>query len=266
MDSFQYLHTDIYSNNLIWSLMYYDQMIPNTEYHLTVLSEANRYFYNAAHALQTASTDIIDEIENFYMEKDLIPSFYLDPKTPSGVLEELIKRDYQEAPEESEHWYRFDLRKQIPNSERFLKLNPSQIEIKEVVPEDIQFLDFVGINRLMNGLTPELASKYLHNCRTRKIPEIKNHYFLAFVDGKPASTGSVGIVGETAFFAEGATLPEYQRRGIYSYILADRLQFSLQQRCRNACVICEQGAYSSRGAVKVGFDPYFSRKLFYKTK
>ena len=223
MDNLREIHKDIYCNNLIGSLMYYDQLIEKESYHLTFLSESNRYFYNAAHSIEVASRDVVDEIEDFYVKQGIIPSFYMDPRTPKELQKTLVLRNYQKEPAQAEHWYQFNLANSIVNPITLLKTPQEQIRIEKIDPWDSLFLDFVQINQLMNGLTPILASKLIHNCRRKVIPGVENHYFIVLSDASLISIGSVGIVGKKAFFAEGATLPEYQRKGIYSFLLREEL-------------------------------------------
>src|SRR5580692_5979623 len=74
-----FIKTLIQGNNIIWYLMYYDEIIIKDHYHTTLLKNADLAFYNTAQAVSTINQKNLNDIEKYYIQRQIEPAFYLDP-------------------------------------------------------------------------------------------------------------------------------------------------------------------------------------------
>ncbi|MFK7600797.1 GNAT family N-acetyltransferase [Deinococcus sp. SM5_A1] len=77
--------------------------------------------------------------------------------------------------------------------------------------------------------------------------------FIADVDGLPAATAALSAVEGVAAFHGTATLPEFQRRGVQTALLAYRLKIAAQPGADLASVFVTPGTGSERNVERAGF-------------
>jgi len=99
------LHKIFRASNKVWNAMYYDELLDTDDFQISYLKEADRLYFNAAHALASASSEILDTIEFYFKQRSMQPGVYLDPANPTALEETLLQRGYSLAEEEEENWY-----------------------------------------------------------------------------------------------------------------------------------------------------------------
>lgn len=77
--------------------------------------------------------------------------------------------------------------------------------------------------------------------------------FIADVDGLPAATAALSAVEGVAALHGTATLPEFQRRGVQTALLAHRLKIAAQAGADLASVFVTPGTGSERNVERAGF-------------
>ena len=85
------------------------------------------------------------------------------------------------------------------------------------------------------------------------------HPFLAELDGKPISTGSLFIYDDACILAGASTVPEGRNRGAQNALLAARLQFAADRGCTIAIMGASPGSQSQKNAQKNGFQIAYTR-------
>ena len=65
---------------------------------------------------------------------------------------------------------------------------------------------------------------------TARIPDIVS--YIAYAGDSPAAVGSMLIAGQSGVLFNGATLPEYRRRGAQGAIMSRRIKDGIGQGCR----------------------------------
>lgn len=260
------IHEAIRANNLVYELMYYNELINEPNYQLTWMEEADLAYYNCAQAIDRFSPQLVKEVEDFYNKKGLQPAFYIDPDSPKELLNHLKENGYREIQNEEESWQYLDLTtiQDDIDPKQYLKIDPKTVTVVEVKPEGDYFDEFIRIDSECNELTPEISANLKRNLTEKQAEEVKNTLFLCLVDRVPVATASVGINNEIAIFAEGATLPDYRRKGLYTYLLAKSVEHSISNGAKKAYLIAEIDAYSNATSQKVGFKHAFNRQYWQK--
>ncbi len=86
-----------------------------------------------------------------------------------------------------------------------------------------------------------------------EIPERQRdkHDVVVWIDGQPAGIGNLAVDGDVATLGEGATLPEYRRRGAYTAAVGARLRIARDVGCATVVAHTEnpwaEGVLRSRG-------------------
>jgi GNAT superfamily N-acetyltransferase len=76
---------------------------------------------------------------------------------------------------------------------------------------------------------------------------------LATVDGEHAGIGTLWLDGQTAFFANGATVPRFRGRGVHGALIRARLREAAQAGARVVCVDTNVSSVSERNLHRYGF-------------
>ena len=82
---------------------------------------------------------------------------------------------------------------------------------------------------------------------------------LAELAGRPIATGVVAISGGVALLAGASTIPDARNQGAQSALLAQRLQFAVDQGCDIAMMCALPGSPSQRNAQRNGFQIAYTR-------
>jgi hypothetical protein len=76
---------------------------------------------------------------------------------------------------------------------------------------------------------------------------------LATVDGEHAGIGTLWLDGQTAFFANGATVPRFRGRGVHGALIRARLREAAQAGARVVYVDTNVSSVSERNLHRYGF-------------
>jgi len=83
--------------------------------------------------------------------------------------------------------------------------------------------------------------------------------FIAELDGKPISTGTLLVYDEVALLAGASTIPEGRKQGAQGALLAARLRHAAAAGCTIAMMGAAPGSQSQKNAQKNGFDIAYTR-------
>src|SRR5688500_11895664 len=83
--------------------------------------------------------------------------------------------------------------------------------------------------------------------------------FLAEFKGKPVAAGGFGIFDDVCILAGASTVPEFRNRGAQNALLAARLQYAAEQKCKLAMMCAAPGSQSQKNAQKNGFNIAYTR-------
>ena len=257
------IHTIVSNSNKFWDTMYYDsvELLPYAE--VSLLKNADRDYYNAAHNVTTLSPQQLFEIEEIFRQRVILPAFYEDPYLDSSTSELLSLHQYSYLPEEDEHWYGYDL---TSSSIKSPALNLEDFSVKVTTPQESPtFEDFLTVNAESNNLPSHLINRLKSGLRANK-HNIRLYLFVAYVGKTPVATKATGIVNAMAFNAEGATLPAYRRLGISSVLSSKACSLALSNGAREIYTNCDKHAWSNNVYQRIGFNKLFTRRLFRKTQ
>lgn len=265
------LHELLRVSNKFWHSLYYDELIEADAYQISYLEHADRPYFNCAHVVNSSQDTVIDAVEHFFVQRDLAPAFYLDPQSPQDLADKLTQRGYVELPAEQEHWYELDSSSiDVPSLtarvNEFCKQNPS-MECVLFSPRADSFLlhQFLELDALVNDISAPILEKVRSKLHKQQ-DEVTFMCLLALADKVPVATGLVGLCGQYAFLAEGATHQSFRRRGIYTWLGQNSLLWIVRQNIAKVIVNCDPQAYSNNTYRRLGFDCFCSRRFFIKKK
>lgn len=180
----------------------------------------------------------IAELTGFYDECAIDASLVITPMTDESVLRFAGAAGFRIA----------GFRNQYVRDLRSLPRRGDAIEIVRVTSETEAAWDLV----MTDGWGGPVVAARRWNAMIASIE--REHRFLAFLDGKPAGTGSV-IVSETGVAQLGGmtTRPECRNRGVQTALLQARLRHARTEGCRLAMVDTRPGNVSSRNVERAGF-------------
>lgn len=247
----------VHHSNRFWLAMYYDILLQEPFCQISFLPSADRLYYNVAHCLTSAQDNNLAVIEQAFQQHNLTPAIYWDDAAPKNLLETLKSRNYTLIAEEQENWYALDLQAPLPAS------YGAEITMFTAA-EGTQLDNFIRINAAANNL-PEDMAQNLKQRLLQQNGDIKTLLFIAHVDGQPAATLAVGIVNDMAFIAEAATLPAFQRKGLFLALTHAACKASIDVQCRAIYCNCDRDAFSNNGLQRYGFNKSFIRQ-FYQQK
>ncbi len=249
------IHRLIRANNALWAAMYYDELVDTSDYQLTFMAGADAGYYNCAQAVSRADDDVVSAIEAFYTARGLLPAVYLDPESAPGLPSLLAAAGYAEIPAEAEHGYALELHAAPadPAPAAVLHVPLERVHVVRLHgPDDPLLPAFLDVDASANALPDRVRHKLEHKLRT-PVANVEVCCLLALLDGQPAASCVVGLVGETAIFAEAATLPAFRRLGLLSRLMLDGLAIARSSGARVAFLTAATDAASNPAVHKLGF-------------
>lgn len=85
--------------------------------------------------------------------------------------------------------------------------------------------------------------------------------FMALLDGQPAGSGGLHVVGEIAQLTGAGTLPEHRRRGVQTALVQARLADASAAGCSYAVVTTQPGSTSQANMRRAGFELGYTRAV-----
>lgn len=248
------------ASNRVWSAMYYDELIDHPDFQITFLKGANRLYFNCGHLFRNLETSLTP-IEDYFNKKNGSPAIYLNPDADPSLETSLRANGYREIEEEIENWYTLDLSDPIapPSEHPSRKIHIFSPDLKNPL-----FDHFLKINALVNEITPEMIQK-LKEKLTQK-SEVRFLCSLVTQGGTPASIGLMGFWDNNVFLSEAATLPSFQRQGIYSEMRRKCLFIANKEGAQKAIVNCDNHAFSNPTYKRLGFTLIGQRRFFLKER
>jgi hypothetical protein len=262
-----FIRTLIQGNNIIWSLMYYDELVLKQNYHLTFLANADLPFYNAAQAVNKIDSESLQEIEAYYRGHNINPAFYLDPASLHWLKPYLIEHRYSELLSELENWWGILLEEDVMKIryQDYLKISKSQIRVKIINPQNLDDLNqFLTINQVTNELPDHIIEKLNINMRERIYPKATNTLLIVYVNDVPASIHTLGLYNNMGFLAEGGTLPEFQKLGLYTFTTFFFLKYAYERGAKVVALTCTQDSVTNFTSKRVGLELLFQRQFMSK--
>ncbi len=254
----------IKGNNIIWYLMYYDELVMKSNCHLTFLENADLPFYNTAQAVSDISTDSLHEIEHFYKKRNVVPAFYLDPASVEWLKPYLEEHGYSELPSELENWWGAQIEKSIVDVkfQNYLKIPESHVKAEIIDPKNDNDLNqFLAINQTASQLPDPIVAKLRAHMQTRVYTGATNRILIAYVNNVPASVGTLGFYDNRVFLAEAGTLPQFQKLGLHTYTTLFFLKYAYECGARFAALTCTHDSVTNFTSKRVGFELLFQRQF-----
>jgi len=165
---------------------------------------------------QPATEAMIDEVIELYSRKNTPFSISLSPTAqPAQLSNWLLARGF----EHTSNWAKV-IRGMAPPP-------PIKTDLRIELVDENTASQYAAVTQSGFGL-PEWMTPLFE--ATAKAPNI--YSYIAYADDVPAGVGSLSVSGEKGALFNGATLPEYRRRGAQGAIMARRIQDGIELGCR----------------------------------
>lgn len=254
----------IMHNNIIWYLMYYDELLIKPNYQLTLLKNADLLFYNTAQAVSSMNIITLQEIETHYLQNNINPAFYLDPASITWLKPFLIEHGYSEMEAELENWWGIVLTKDIlqNNFQDYLKINENTIRTKIIDSRNINDLNqFLTINQTASQLPDVIVDKLRINMQKRIYSGATNTLLIVYVNDIPASVRALGLYKNMAFLAEAGTLLEFRQLGLHIFTTLFLLKHAYERGAEFAALTCTHDSVTNFTSKRSGLELLFQRQL-----
>jgi hypothetical protein len=251
--------------------MYYDELVEEQTHQISYLENADRLYFNCAHAINSTDNYIINSIENFFCARQISPALYIDPESPEELEKILIQKGYTEAKEEQENWYSLDcsnknIFKEISSNAKNFKNNNKSLEcvLFSPITETYLLKEFLKLDAYVNNINQNTLEKLKRNFLEPKINDIRFFCALVCENNTTVSTGLIGLYKNFSFFAEGATHPNFRKRGIYTWLKQNSIIFLANyfKNISQIIVNCDCNSYSNNTYKRLGFEYLCQRQLF----
>jgi len=187
----------------------------------------------------------MDAIEAFFRKHDAPVFHEVSPLADAAIVTLLNERGYQPIELTSVMYQPINGAKSVD-----LPTNP-QIKTRIITKDEVNLWAQTSANGWRSELE-ELAD-FLFGFAQIGAQCASAFPFIAELDGKPISTGTLFIYDDVAFLAGASTVPEGRKRGAQNALLTARLRYAAEQGCTIAMMGASPGSSSQRNAQKNGF-------------
>ena len=196
------------------------------------------------------TSDHLEQIEKFYVERSAPVFHEVSPMTDPSLMQLLVSRDYRPI-ELTNVMYR-ELGQGVE-----LETKNSNIRTRVISEDEVELwaaTSSAGWATEMEGLADFMLAFGRISARCDGA-----YPFIAELDGKAISTGMLFIYDDVCVLAGASTVPEGRNQGAQNALLASRLTFAAQHRCRLAMIGAAPGSQSQKNAQKNGFQVAYTR-------
>lgn len=193
----------------------------------------------------------LDRIEMFYAERDAPVFHEVSPLADPSVLPLLNTRGYQPIELTTVMFAPVDVAVEVNG-----RVNP-RITTRVITADEVD----LWARTSADGWATEaegLADFMFGFARVGA--QCKGAFpYLAELDGKPISTGTLFIQDDVAMLAGASTIPEGRNNGAQTALLSARLRFAAEQGCTLAVMGASPGSQSQINAQRNGFNIAYTR-------
>ncbi len=200
---------------------------------------------------EEATDNVLDEIEAFFAKHDAPVFHEVSPLADASIITLLNERGYQPIELTS---VMFQLIEKEINLNS--KVNPA-ITTRIIKPGEEKLWARTSADGWVTEME-ELAD-FMFEFGQIGATCTDGFPFLAELEGKPVSTGTLFIYDDTALLAGASTVPESRQRGAQSALLDARLKFAATRGCKIAIMGASPGSQSQKNAEKNNFRIAYTR-------
>lgn len=202
---------------------------------------------------EEATDAVLDELEAFFKQRGAPVLHEVSPMADVSLLSLLGRRGYQ--PFEMSNVLYLPLTPQINLD---LKLNP-QIKTRIIEPGEEDLWAKISAEGWASEPEMEAFGEFMFEFGQISARCENGFPFLAELEGKPISTGTLFVHQDTAVLAGASTIPEGRKQGGQMALLDARLRFAAEKGCTIAVMGAMPGSQSQRNAEKNGFRIAYTR-------
>jgi len=202
---------------------------------------------------EPVSSDLLDQVENFYHQKGSAVRIDLCPLAQPALQEQLFCRGYR-----LEAWYSMlvfplqDKEPDVPVPED-IRVEPAEAD-QEALWVSVVGRGFAGTRE--PGASPdmqEIIRPTFHSQGAR--------LYLAWRGDQALGGGALIPYGPAAECASASTLPHARRSGVQTALLHARMQAAREAGCRYLSVVTSPGSLSQQNVQRFGFSLAYTRAV-----
>lgn len=208
--------------------------------------------FNSVKGFSVNDLDRLDEIINFYREKERKFQLDIDPiQVSPNMFRQLVEKGlYQE----SFHSILYGL----PSKEK--PELPHNITIEQIY-DKTDFEHFAGIHCVGSGM--DIAHKHhFVNNNIGLLNRLGWKLYMAYWNEKPAAVAVMYYSGNIASFTLAATAPEFRRNGLQSSLLKWRMHEAYKAGCELVVAQASFGSSSQNNMERVGMQVAWTRAVW----
>ncbi len=205
---------------------------------------------------EEATDEHLDELEGFFAEHNAPVFHEVSPMTDASLMELLSTRGYRPI-ELTSVMYR-----EIDGQSVELRPRNAGLSTRVAGPGEIDLWAQTSADGWASE--HEGLAEFMFNFGRIGAQCNGSFPYLAELDGKPISTGSLFIYDDICLLAGASTIPEGRNNGAQTALLEDRLRFAAENGCKLAIMGAAPGSQSQRNAQKNGFQIAYTRTKWQK--
>ncbi|HMT07784.1 MAG TPA: hypothetical protein PKA82_07240 [Pyrinomonadaceae bacterium] len=199
--------------------------------------------------------EYLDEIEEFYSERDSSVFHEISPMIDASHMELLSSRGYQPI-ELTSVMYR-ELAGGVTKRERHADLTTRVIE-----PSEVELWARTSADAWKTE--HEALGEFMFNFGAVSAQCAGSFPYIAELAGVPIATGMLFSYDDICMLAGASTVPEGRNKGAQTALLNDRLNFAASHGCKLATMGASPGSTSQKNAQKNGFHIAYTRTKWQK--
>jgi GNAT superfamily N-acetyltransferase len=199
-------------------------------------------------------------LEAFYHDRGAAAVLCMCPLADPSLLHMLGRRGW--AASGFEHVLVLDAEQASQVAHPVVEPSASEIEVRVCLPEERELWGRMAARGFADGVAePEPVFKEFGSLVAARDDAI---LVLAWVDGRPAGTGSLVVDGGVGWLSSDSTLPEYRRRGVQQAVQWHRIELARAAGCDLVVTEAAPGSQSQRNMERLGFRIVYTHAEFTK--
>jgi len=209
--------------------------------------------FNTVKGLQSGDEPYIEQILDFYKQKEIPVRFELTPAASPELLTTLHQAGFYH------HDFHTTLYAPLSKINRIDTANPSELSIRELEREefdtfaDIYVKGFQMPDFLKNGVAQNNEVLYGH---------AQWRFYLASFANKPAGIAVLFMKNAMASLAAAATIPSFRNKGIQSALIKQRLQEAILHDCELIVGQAKFGSVSQNNMERAGLQVAYTKAIW----
>ena len=210
--------------------------------------------FNTVKGLQAGDEPYIEQILDFYKQKEIPVRFEL---TPAAASPELLTYLHQAG------FYHYDfhttLYASISKINKMDKVNQPELSIRKLERDEFEAFADIYVKGFQ---MPEFLKSGVAQNNEILYDNAQWRFFLASFDNKPAGIAVLFVKDSIATLAAAATTPAFRNKGIQSALIKQRIQEAVRNECDLIVGQAKFGSVSQNNMERAGLQVAYTKAIW----